>query len=250
MTDERDRPPAPPPRREALRQALAGPLPGRSAQRQAWPDDLPGRLDPPDAATFRCAAVLIALFEADRPPPPVGRGAALHLPGVTGSAHVRFPLIRRPEDPGPHGGQIALPGGRCEPGETPAECALREAEEETGIRRTQVEILGTLTPVSVAVSRNRIVPLVGWVRPSTLAWRGQEGEVEEILFADPDRLCLEGPRRVPQRWRDGLVRDVPAWVVPAEGGGDDDPHEARAAVIWGATAIILAEFLFLWRALG
>jgi hypothetical protein len=69
------------------------------------------------------------------------------------------------------------------------------------------------------------------------SWRPQEGEVESILVVDPDRLAREGPRRTAIRLRDGSERFVPAWTVSAPDG---------PAVIWGATAIILAEFLAVW----
>lgn len=225
--------------RAALRRALQGPLPGRAAHRVAWPDDLPGRLDPPDAGSYQFAAVLIALH-----PPP------------SGASRFLFPLIRRPEGIGHHPGQIALPGGRCAGDEDPCACALREAEEEIGLPRDTVEILGRLTPVPVSVSRNRIQPVVGWVRrpepergepasaPLVAAgmpdprWRPQAGEVEDVLPADPDRLAEEAPRRVRLHLRTGEAREVPAWIVSSPQGN---------AVVWGATAIILAEFLALWR---
>lgn len=235
-------------RREALRRSLREPLPGQAAHRHAWPEDLPGRLDPPDVEDYRCAAVLIALFGTEEDLPPLRSGRRREIEVGRDAAGCRFPLIRRREEPGPHGGQIALPGGRCDRGEAPVDCALREADEEVGLAPGQVEVLGTLTPVPVAVSRNRIVPVVGWVHPSTVHWRGQDDEVEEVLFADPDRLAAEGPRRVPRLWKDGEVRAVPAWMVPASGDAED--RTAQSAVVWGATAIILAEFLSLWRGLA
>ena len=206
-----------------LARLLGQPLPGRTAHRTAWPETLPGRLDPPDAAEYGAAAVLIALYAH---------------PDRTG--RYLFPLIRRPEGIEHHSGQIALPGGRCDGGEESCDCARREAEEEIGLPRDAVRILGALTPVPVAVSRNRIQPVVGWIdearRPAR--WRAQAGEVDSILSADPDALAAQGPRPSPVRWRDGLERTVPAWIIPADAG---------AAVVWGATAIILAEFLTIWR---
>lgn len=229
----------PDPVRETLRRLLRGPLPGREAHRLAWPEDLPGRLEPPDAEDYDSAAVLIALHREARD-----------------EARLFFPLILRPAGIGHHSGQIALPGGRCDASEEPCACALREAEEEIGLARDSVDVLGMLTPVPVAVSRNRVRPVVGWVRrddremvpaaddgkpagfPVEPRWRPQAGEVDSVLVADPDLLAREAPRRTRIRLRNGGERDVPAWIVPAPAG---------EAVIWGATAIILAEFLALWR---
>jgi len=201
-----------------LASTLSGPLPGRAAHRLAWPEDLPARLDPPDADSYGPAAVLLAL--------------------TPGRAAVSFPLIRRPSGAYRHAGQISLPGGERDPGETDTACALREAEEEIGLPSSHVEVLGLLTPVPVSVSRYRIQPVVGWVR-ETPRWRAQAGEVEEILSGDPDALAREGPSRRVRRQREGIVLDAPAFAVPSTGGEE--------ALIWGATAIILAEFLAVWK---
>lgn len=214
--------------RDALRDALCAPLPGRAAQRAAWPDDLPTRLEDAaaEAETFEPAAVLIALIErAD--------GA------------VFFPLIRRPPGNRRHAGQVSLPGGGRHTGETPPECALRETAEEIGLLVDAVCILGALSPVPVPVSRYQISPFVGWVTDPALSsrhesdWTIERAEVVSVLHADPDRLAMDPPRRVPRRLHDGNVMEVPAYAV----SGPDGTEE-----VWGATAIILAEFLAVWRA--
>lgn len=212
--------------REALRGALGAPLPGRAAQRAAWPDDLPSRIE--EAATeanaFEPAAVLLALLER-----------------VDGSIY--FPLIRRPSGTRTHAGQISLPGGRCAFDEAPPDCALREAWEEIGLPAAAVDILGALTPVAVPVSRYHIRPFVGWVADPALSqrretdWTIERAEVARVLHADPDLLAAAPPERVPQRLRDGPVVGVPAFLVRGPRGIER---------VWGATAMILAEFLAMW----
>jgi 8-oxo-dGTP pyrophosphatase MutT (NUDIX family) len=218
-----------------LRRALAAPLPGREAHRDAWPERLERRSDPLEEETYGPAAVLLALHPAE------GRDAlppAAATDSEAPDARYCFPLIRRRADMKHHAGQISLPGGECDPREDPVACALREAEEEIGLHRSSVEVLGLLTPVPVPVSRYRIQPVVGWVSSRPL-WVPQVEEVDAVFPADPDPLALEGPRGVVRREREGGRLDAPAYVVPDPAGGE--------ALVWGATAIILAEFLALWR---
>jgi 8-oxo-dGTP pyrophosphatase MutT (NUDIX family) len=213
--------------RDALGDALRTPLPGRAAQRVAWPDDLPSRLEEAAAKAdaFEPAAVLLALIERS-------------------DGTVFFPLIRRPPGARTHAGQVSLPGGGCHAGETPPDCALREAQEEIGLSRDAVQILGSLSPVPVPVSRYQISPFVGWVTDPALSarcesdWTIERAEVVSVLHADPDRLAADPPRRVPRRLHDGRVLGVPAFLVPGPDGTEE---------VWGATAIVLAEFLAVWR---
>ena len=132
------------------------------AQLAAW---LAGRLDPlrapaaeegwrsdfdlgpgpnPAPGTLKPAAVLIALV--DRPG------------GLT------VILTRRADTLRHHTGQVALPGGRCDPGEAPWEAALREAEEEIGLDRSQVRLIGLSTPYRTGTGYH-VTPVVGMVEP-------------------------------------------------------------------------------------
>jgi 8-oxo-dGTP pyrophosphatase MutT (NUDIX family) len=199
---------------ERLRAALARPLPGPEAHRHALPTGF-SREAPAEGAIITGAAVLLALrFD------PAGDG-------------VSFPMIRRADSMEHHAGQIALPGGAIDEGETPVDCALREAEEEIGLDRARVEILGRLTPFVIPVSGYRVEPFVGNVR-GTVVYRPHEAEVLRVLTADPDRLAREGPRLSLPRERAGSLRAFPAYDVESE-------------LVWGATALILAEFLQIWR---
>jgi 8-oxo-dGTP pyrophosphatase MutT (NUDIX family) len=130
-----------------------------------------------------------------------------------------------------HGGQVSLPGGVVEPGETFEQAALREAHEEVALPLAQVRVLGALTPLDIPVSGFRIHPIVA-VTASRPPLTPADGEVARILEVGVDQL-LDPAHFV----RTSREHDGRRYVVPAFRLGD---HE-----IWGATAMILAEFLAL-----
>src|SRR6187549_3255033 len=151
-----------------LRERLAGTLPGLAAQRRFMPTPprtgwKPGEF-PSDA---RIAAGLLLLYPGER-------GASIPLT-------VRASGLRR------HAGQVSLPGGATDPGETLAQAALREAHEEIGVDPAAVRILGELTPVHVLVSGFTLHPIVGITdrRPDFMP---APGEVEEVLEVSLDHL--------------------------------------------------------------
>jgi len=198
----------------SMRAALRDPLPGEAAHRIA----LPSRFIPrgiPKGAALRDAAVLIALF----PDPEV--------------ESILFPLIRRPRSLAHHAGQISLPGGEKDPGESNEACAVREAHEEVGIDPATVQVLGILSPIEISVSLYQVVPVVGWI-PAPPRFRLQESEAAQLLLADPDRLAAEGPKETLVHERGGRTLRFPAWNVEGE-------------KVWGATAQILGEFIEVWR---
>ena len=131
---------------------------------------------------------------------------------------------------------MSLPGGATEPGESYEQTALREAHEEIGLAPDGVRTLGSLTPVDIHVSGFRLHPIVGATdrRPSLLA---ADGEVARILDIRVAELC--DPSRLSSI---SLSREGRTVVAPSFRVADVD--------IWGATAMVLAEFLVLlgWHA--
>jgi 8-oxo-dGTP pyrophosphatase MutT (NUDIX family) len=168
------------------------------------PDDLAdmdvhGRID---------AAVLIALFE---------RGGELHAI-----------FTKRRDDLRRHAGEVSFPGGRQDVDEEDLRVtALREAEEEIGLPRDAVEIVGAIAPTATFVTNYAVYPFVGLIEDGR-EWTISEAEVEEVL-----ELSLRELRDAHELRR--LVRrGIPFQTHVYEVGG---------AFIWGATARMLNELL-------
>jgi 8-oxo-dGTP pyrophosphatase MutT (NUDIX family) len=131
-----------------------------------------------------------------------------------------------------HGGQVSLPGGVVDPGETFEQAALREAHEEVALPLEQVRVLGALTPLDIPVSGFRLHPIVG-VAAARPRLTPSDSEVARILEVGVDELLNPEHFVTIERSREGFGRlTVPAFRV----AGVD---------IWGATAMVLAEFLAL-----
>ncbi len=154
-------------------------------------------------------------------------------------------FIERTEDRSAHSRQIAFPGGRREAEDASLmETALREAEEEIGISRTEVTLLGALTPLYIPVSNFMVYPFVGLAGRDTKLVP-QPSEVARIisiplryLFTESTRIrTTVSPVAAPE-----MVLDVPAYQLPAHSAG----ATASGPLVWGATAMILSEFEILY----
>jgi len=217
--------------REALVQGLAGPLPGVPAQLRMAPSPRPGwrpGVFPEDA---RPAGVLVLLHSPpfwsslDPLPPPWFIDPALRDTGCW------VMLTRRTATVGRHAGQVSFPGGEAEPGESPREAALREAAEEIGVDPERIQVLGELTPLHVPVSGFVLHPVVAfaWGRPR---FSPDPREVAELFDASLANLG-DPANQLVETWRlDGRDYRVPFFEVYGE-------------IVWGATAMILAELLTL-----
>ena len=130
-----------------------------------------------------------------------------------------------------HAGQISLPGGAQDEGETLVETALREAYEEIGIEKGAVRVLGELTPVHVIVSGFTLHPIVGVCdAPPTFA--PAPHEVAEVLEVAIDELRDASRIRRGIRVREGVAIEYPYFDLLG--------HQ-----VWGATAMVLGEFICL-----
>jgi 8-oxo-dGTP pyrophosphatase MutT (NUDIX family) len=193
-----------------LTAALAGPLPGPDAQARMAPQPRGGWPDGYRPEHLRHAAGLILLFPIDDQP---------HLVLTVRSSRVR------------HAGQISLPGGVIEPGESPEQAAVREAREEVDCPSDKVRVLGRLTPVDIPVSAFRLHPIVA-VTDARPVLTASDDEVARILELPLDALLAPAARSNRPMQRGALTLDVPVF-------------EIDGVTIWGATAMVLAELLAL-----
>jgi 8-oxo-dGTP pyrophosphatase MutT (NUDIX family) len=143
-------------------------------------------------------------------------------------AGLTFVLTRRAEHPNDvHSGQISLPGGSREPGETPIQTALRETCEEVGLEPERVTVIGGLGKLYIPPSDFEVYPVVGYLDEQPV-WLPDAIEVAGILEC-PLAWLLDDARKVVEDWEfDGYALRVPWYNV----------HGNR---VWGATAIILSE---------
>lgn len=142
--------------------------------------------------TRRNIAALCAAFArsvAVEPAPELKRAAVvIALTGTSGSTEAAFLLTRRAAGLRAHRAQWALPGGRCDPGETPVEAALRELEEELGLVLKPEAVLGLLDDYPTR-SGYLITPVVVWADDGqVVAANAQEvAAVHEITLGTIER---------------------------------------------------------------
>lgn len=197
---------------ENLRLGLRRPLPGLDAQLRMAPSPRLGwdPLEFPEGA--RDGAALLLVYPHDD---------TLQI-----ALTVRGSGLRN------HTGQVSLPGGRVDDGETFEAAAVREATEEIGVDPVTVELLGRLTPLHIPVSGYLLHPVVGYtsMRP---AFQRAEWEVARIIEASVS--LLSDPAVV--------KREIRTRVVKGQSIDVDVPYfDLDGEKVWGATAMVLAEF--------
>lgn len=187
----------------------------------------------------RKSAVLILFGALDRIQAEPLSTKAIRLPDLSNPPPlVRVPgdldvlLLQRAARMRHHPGQIAFPGGGIDSDDAgPIEAALREAQEETGLDPSGVEVLGTLPDVPVPVSNNIVTPVIGWwSRPSEIA--AVDTTEAAQVFRVPVAEMLDPLARGTGVLRyDKLVHKSQSFELSPRLGSH---------VVWGFTGIILA----------
>jgi len=191
---------------DQLEQDLQSVLPGRKAQYKMAPElRLENR-----HGYYQNAAVMILLYT---------RGGTWHTV-----------LMKRPEYAGAHSNQISLPGGKAEESDANLEeTALREIREEIGIDDSKIRMLGKLSRLHIPVSRIEVLPVVGFY-PEEPVFQPDSSEVSYLIEVSLEDLL--NPGNTMEKFRTLMCKLV---RVPYFKVGDEH--------VWGATAMILSEFL-------
>jgi 8-oxo-dGTP pyrophosphatase MutT (NUDIX family) len=198
----------------SLHFGLAQPRAARGAWRAFEPSLAYGRHAGPPSHSARRAAVAILAYPVDATP--------------------YLALTRRHENLRSHGGQISFPGGSIDAGETASAAAVRELEEELGVSSADVSIAGELSSLYIFNSNYLVTPVV-LLTSSTPNFTLQDAEVAELLQTPLAQLHSPSARG--------------RHLVHRAGAEIDAPHLAFGEhKIWGATCMILAEFLSLFSA--
>jgi len=144
---------------------------------------------------------------------------------------VMLVLMKRAEDQSVHSGQISFPGGQAEPFDVDsAATALRETEEELGIDKKLIHVIGKLTPVYISPSNFNVIPFVGFMNDKPIVHINKE-EVDRVITVSVSDL-LESGSKVTRKVTTSYVKEleVPCFLVEGE-------------ILWGATAMMINELL-------
>ncbi|MCH7401959.1 NUDIX hydrolase [Belliella kenyensis] len=201
---------------ERVQKMMKNPLPGKMGQLMMSPKPVDesrfGSLVPDNV---RKGAVLILFYPDDN--------------------QAFVPFIKRPSYDGPHGGQVALPGGKQD--ETDSDLsftALREAEEEIGVNAANVELIGNLSDLFIPPSNFLVRPYIGFTteKPNFIP---DPYEVERIIPCQVNHLI------------DKEIRKEGEVVVKGNFKLQAPYFDIDSEMVWGATAMMLGEFMFLWE---
>ena len=197
---------------EALTERLRIDLPGKNAQRKMMitPNRFPTKNQEDEGIP---ASVLLLLYPFDE--------------------GWFFFLTKRSQDVEHHKGQISFPGGVVEKNESKMNAAIRETNEEIGVDKDVIKIIGSLTPFYIPVSNFHIFPYVGWTeeKPHT---KVQDTEVKRVFSVSINDLILEDNLKIKEDFFSNTPVTVPYFDLNGE-------------TVWGATSMILSEFKFILR---
>lgn len=192
-----------------LTKKLKYPLPGESAHRIMQASSKLRMSFKPNARTRKSAVLVLFYPHKDE---------------------IYFPLILRPAYDGVHSGQVAFPGGRYEPAdEDLVRTALREAQEEIGLRLTDVKVHGILTELFIPASNFYVLPVIATMpyRPDFYPDPREVEDIFEIKLEEISDVNIIGSSDIQIR---GEQVHAPHYMV-------------QGYKIWGATAMMISELL-------
>jgi 8-oxo-dGTP pyrophosphatase MutT (NUDIX family) len=195
---------------EKLTLRLQEPLPGKQAHDKMASDSRLKLKFPSPGERTRESAVLILFYPSQN--------------------KIFLPLILRPQYDGVHGGQMAFAGGRAEKeDESLVRTALREAQEEIGVRLTDIKVIGQLTKLFIPPSNFFVQPVVGYMshKPDFYPDAREVDKVIEITLEDMTNPAIKGRKMLNVR---GVEIDAPF-------------YEIHGNTVWGATAMMISELL-------
>lgn len=190
-----------------LEQQFSKPLPGRVSHEKMIPTfPLKAFEYFSSSDNLKQAAVLILLYEDN--------------------SKIKTVLIERTPDPGPHSGQIAFPGGRRETYDKDLiDTAIREAEEEVGVKIERENVIGSLTPVQIPVSGYSVLPVLATIdqKPTFTPCQDEVNKIFEVELT-------------------GFLSSFTNKEIVARGYDISAPcFMIGETVVWGATAMVLNE---------
>jgi 8-oxo-dGTP pyrophosphatase MutT (NUDIX family) len=193
-----------------LRLALKKPLPGQDAQAIMMPSmSDKSRFSLEARKGARPGGVMILFYEDN------------------GSWY--FPLIQRPDYDGVHAKQMSFPGGKKDKADIDLiSTALRETEEEVGIKQNQINVIGSLSELYIIASNFNVLPTIGFLQEPP-NFEADEHEVDEIISVKIEDLM-----------NDSLQKEKPLTIL--QGITINAPYfDLNNKVVWGATAMMLSE---------
>jgi len=202
---------------EKLRKELQQPLPGEEAQYRMAPPYRPNlskeeimKLNP------KISGVMVLLYE---------KNDLLNLV-----------FTQRKTYDGVHSGQMSFPGGKKDEDDADlVQTALRETEEEVGLDKSEIEVIGKLSELYIPPSNFLVYPTVGFAE-TVSSFQPQENEVDKVVeipvefFLNKKNINSKTEIKI----FNGNVVHVPAYIY--------NEH-----IIWGATAIMLSEFTYIFE---
>lgn len=194
-----------------LKEKLISPLPGQKAHFEMYPQNRPLNLDISKNISFRESAVSLLIY-----------------PKANATFSV---LIERTVYNGIHSGQISLPGGKKENIDLNlSETALRETNEEIGIRKEDIHVIGCLSELYIPPSNFKVFPIIGYI--NSPVFEIDRNEVNSIIEYDIDILLNQTSSKT--KLFNGFNYCIEAPYFDINGYS-----------VWGATAMILNELRWL-----